>query len=108
MTTLEKSYLTEQVASEARARISDTQTFGTTYYDPSDYIPPRESGTSHLAVVDSTGMAVSLTTTVNLIFGSQVSECMVFRTKQYRLAHPSSFPCDRNLPHPLQSLAHDC
>lgn len=73
VTTLEKLYLTEQVASEARAKISDDATFATTYYDPTDYIPFEEGGTSHLAVIDGSGMAVSLTTTVNLIFGSRVS-----------------------------------
>ena len=84
VTALEKSYLTEQVASEARTRISDDTTFATTYYDPSGYIPFEEGGTSHLAVVDGSGMAISLTTTVNLIFGSRVNELENARSLSYR------------------------
>jgi gamma-glutamyltranspeptidase / glutathione hydrolase len=34
--------------------------------------PARDSGTTHLNIVDADGMAVSLTTTVNLSFGSRV------------------------------------
>lgn len=75
VSTLEKLYLTEPVAAAARAKIVDDATFGVSYYDPSKYTPTRESGTSHIAAVDSTGMSISLTTTVNLIWGSQVSEC---------------------------------
>ncbi|THU82699.1 hypothetical protein K435DRAFT_784523, partial [Dendrothele bispora CBS 962.96] len=41
-------------------------------YDPSNYTILTDHGTSHVATMDSDGMAVSLTTTVNLIWGSQV------------------------------------
>lgn len=34
--------------------------------------PARDQGTTHLCVIDSDGMAVALTTTVNLAFGSRV------------------------------------
>jgi gamma-glutamyltranspeptidase/glutathione hydrolase len=34
--------------------------------------PPRDHGTTHLCVVDADGMVVSLTTTVNLLFGARV------------------------------------
>jgi gamma-glutamyltranspeptidase/glutathione hydrolase len=33
--------------------------------------PPRDHGTTHISVIDSEGMAVSLTTTVNLAFGAR-------------------------------------
>lgn len=71
MSTLEASYLTDAVAAAARAKIVDNATYPLAYYEPTSYTP-REGGTSHLAVVDGDGNAVSLTTTVNLIFGSHV------------------------------------
>jgi gamma-glutamyltranspeptidase/glutathione hydrolase len=76
VTELEAAYLTEEVAAEARAKIVSGETFPVSYYNPSNYYTTREGGTSHLAAVDGNGMAVSLTTTVNLIWGSQVSECL--------------------------------
>jgi gamma-glutamyltranspeptidase/glutathione hydrolase len=73
VTSLEQSYITEDVASLAREKISDEQTFPSSYYTPSGYIPTQEFGTSYLATVDGNGMAISLTTTVNLYWGSRVS-----------------------------------
>jgi gamma-glutamyltranspeptidase/glutathione hydrolase len=35
-------------------------------------IPPKDGGTTHLAVIDAAGNAVSLTTTVNLSFGAKL------------------------------------
>ncbi|GMK55224.1 hypothetical protein CspeluHIS016_0202800 [Cutaneotrichosporon spelunceum] len=73
VSTLEASYLTEEVAAAARALITGNSTHPGTYYNPTNYAPAsKEGGTSHLAAVDGSGMAVSLTTTVNLIWGSQV------------------------------------
>jgi len=74
VTMLENSYLTEEIASLARSKIVQNETFPVGYYNPSNYYPTRESGTSHLATADGTGMSVSLTTTVNLLWGSKVSE----------------------------------
>jgi gamma-glutamyltranspeptidase/glutathione hydrolase len=74
VSSLEASYLTEEVAAAARARIVDDKTFTTSYYNPNLYVPSRESGTSHMASADESGMAVSLTTTINLGWGSRVSE----------------------------------
>jgi gamma-glutamyltranspeptidase/glutathione hydrolase len=73
VSSLEQTYITEDVASLARAKISDNQTHPSAYYTPSGYIPTQEFGTSYLATVDGNGMAISLTTTVNLYWGSRVS-----------------------------------
>lgn len=82
VSSLEQTYVTEDVASLARAKISDNQTYPSSYYTPSGYIPTQESGTSYLATVDGNGMAISLTTTVNLYWGSRVSEYRSHHTFQ--------------------------
>jgi gamma-glutamyltranspeptidase/glutathione hydrolase len=59
-------------AATNRAKISDTTTFNVSYYDPSGLEEPTDSGTSHIVAADSDGMVISMTSTVNDIFGSQV------------------------------------
>ncbi|KDR75924.1 hypothetical protein GALMADRAFT_68202 [Galerina marginata CBS 339.88] len=51
--------------------ITDDQTHPPEYYNPVFDIK-TDHGTSHTSVVDKDGMAVALTSTVNLVFGSQV------------------------------------
>ncbi|KAJ2848252.1 hypothetical protein IWW36_003414 [Coemansia brasiliensis] len=71
------SNLTRQVskefASEIRANISDTQTFDVDHYDP-EYDVLNNHGTTHLSILDKDEMAVSLTSTVNLEFGSRIMD----------------------------------
>lgn len=57
---------------ELRAKISDSRTHNATYYEPKNLISDDPAGTSHLASADASGMSVSLTTTVNTLFGSKV------------------------------------
>ena len=70
----QESMISEQTAKQNRAKISDTRTFNTSYYQPD--IKGLEQlatpGTSHIVTADHTGLSVSLTTTVNLLFGSKV------------------------------------
>ncbi|VDB95949.1 unnamed protein product [Peniophora sp. CBMAI 1063] len=53
------------------ARMTDDRTHEPAYYKPI-FDVPEDHGTSHTSVVDKDGMAASITTTVNLVFGSQV------------------------------------
>ncbi|TDL26123.1 hypothetical protein BD410DRAFT_784163 [Rickenella mellea] len=55
------------------ANITDDTTHPPEYYHPI-YDIHTDHGTSHTSVVDKDGMAVALTSTVNLVFGSQVMD----------------------------------
>ncbi|KAF8824863.1 gamma-glutamyltranspeptidase [Lentinula edodes] len=70
VTELEAYFLTEAVVNETRSKIMDNQTFPVTYYNPENYQVLIDNGTSHMAVIDKDGMAISLTTTVNNFWGS--------------------------------------
>lgn len=62
---------TKREADLKRSNISFDRTHDTDWYQPV-YDVKENHGTMHLSVVDKNGMAVALTSTVNLIFGSQV------------------------------------
>lgn len=66
------SMVSAQTAAEIRSKISDTQTFNVSYYDPKGLESLETPGTSHVVTADHTGLAISLTTTVNLLFGSKL------------------------------------
>ncbi|XWW98958.1 hypothetical protein V2A60_006962 [Cordyceps javanica] len=57
---------------EFRSKISDTKTEGVAYYNPEGIESLDTPGTSHIVAADASGMAVSLTTTINTLFGSRV------------------------------------
>jgi gamma-glutamyltranspeptidase/glutathione hydrolase len=69
---IQESMITEQAAEAIRAKISDIRTFNTSYYEPKNFEQLATPGTSHVVTADHTGLSVSLTTTVNLLFGSKV------------------------------------
>lgn len=62
---------TKAYADTILGNITDDQTHPPEYYKP-EYDVLVDHGTSHSSVVDKNGMAVSLTSTINLIFGSQI------------------------------------
>ncbi|KAF8973301.1 gamma-glutamyltranspeptidase [Flammula alnicola] len=62
---------TKPFAQEILKSITDDRTHPPEYYNPIFDIK-IDHGTSHTSVVDKDGMAVALTSTVNLVFGSQV------------------------------------
>src|SRR3569833_248989 len=72
MQAYEDKMLSEATASEARGKISDLHTLNVSAYDPEGLESLETPGTSHVVAADRSGMAVSLTTTVNLLFGSQL------------------------------------
>lgn len=55
-----------------RDKISDRTTYNVSWYDPKGIESLDTPGTSHVVVADMDGMSISLTTTVNLLFGSQL------------------------------------
>jgi len=64
---------TKEYASSIFPNITDDTTHGASYYHPS-FDVPDDHGTTHTSVFDYDGMAVSLTSTVNLVFGSRVMD----------------------------------
>lgn len=66
------SMLSDEVAAAIRANISDTATHNVSYYNPKGLESLETPGTSYVGAADSTGLAISLTTTINTLFGSQV------------------------------------
>ncbi|KAJ2776581.1 hypothetical protein H4R18_005602 [Coemansia javaensis] len=65
--------ISKPFASAIRANISDSRTFALDHYDP-EYDILNNHGTTHLSVLDEDGMAVSLTSTINLEFGSRIMD----------------------------------
>lgn len=68
----QEGMLSENTSAEIRSKISDFQTLNVSAYDPSGLESLETPGTSHVVTADRSGMAISLTTTVNLLFGSQL------------------------------------
>ncbi|KAF8985330.1 hypothetical protein BGZ46_004895 [Entomortierella lignicola] len=66
-----QNMMSKDTAAYIRGNISDTQTFPVDYYNP-HWGPIDNHGTTHLSTVDENDMAVSLTSTVNLLFGSKL------------------------------------
>ena len=72
LSTYEDEMLSAKSAAEIRGKILDTTTLNVSAYDPSGIESLETPGTSHVVTADADGLAVSLTTTVNLLFGSQL------------------------------------
>ncbi|KAF9917569.1 hypothetical protein BX616_000567, partial [Lobosporangium transversale] len=68
-----QNIISKDTAGKIRANISDDRTFPVEYYNP-HWGPIDNHGTTHLSAVDQDDMAVALTSTVNLIFGSKLMD----------------------------------
>ena len=64
--------LSEKISEEVRHKINDFHTLNVSDYDPTGLEILNNSGTSHVVTADASGLAISLTTTINLLFGSTV------------------------------------
>ncbi|THV05072.1 gamma-glutamyltranspeptidase [Dendrothele bispora CBS 962.96] len=70
-TSIIKLIPTKAFADAIYANMTDDTTHPAEYYNP-EYDVKMDHGTSQVSVVDKSGMAVAVTSTVNLVFGSQV------------------------------------
>jgi gamma-glutamyltranspeptidase / glutathione hydrolase len=72
LTKYQQEMLSANTSAKIRSKISDYHTLNISAYDPRGFESLETPGTSHIVTADASGMAISLTTTVNLLFGSQL------------------------------------
>lgn len=68
----QEQMISDNVTSLIRSKITDSTTHPVAYYDPEGIESLETPGTSHVVTADKSGLAISLTTTINLYFGSRV------------------------------------
>lgn len=71
MSEYQKQMYSNKTAQEVRAKL-DGRALALKDYDPKGLESLETPGTSHIVAMDSSGLAISLTTTINLNFGSKV------------------------------------
>jgi len=71
---VEKMLLSDSWARTVRGIILDNQTQPVEVYDPREIYTTDGQGTSHIVTADKKGMATSMTTTVNLLYGSLIMD----------------------------------
>ncbi|KFH42004.1 Gamma-glutamyltranspeptidase-like protein [Hapsidospora chrysogenum ATCC 11550] len=72
LTEFTRDMISPELGKEIRSKIVDDKTFPLEYYNPKGLESIETPGTSHIVTADGSGMSVSLTTTINLYFGSQL------------------------------------
>lgn len=72
MESFEAKMLMPKTAEKIREKISDDHTRDSSEYNPKCYMQPENHGTSHVVATDASGMSITLTSTVNLLFGSHL------------------------------------
>lgn len=68
----EDMMLSEEKAKEIRGRIRDNETQPVEAYDPKAVYSAESFGTSHIVTTDWSGLTISSTTTINLLFGARI------------------------------------
>ncbi|AEO71500.1 uncharacterized protein THITE_2152403 [Thermothielavioides terrestris NRRL 8126] len=71
-TEYQKELLSDNMAHEIRQRILDNRTQPVEAYDPLSLYNPESHGTSHIVTADASGLTLTSTTTINLLFGAQI------------------------------------
>ncbi|TYJ52700.1 gamma-glutamyltransferase [Cryptococcus floricola] len=82
----------KQWADDVRAKITDDATHSADYYGL-QYDTPIDHGTTHISVADQWGGAASVTSTINLIWGSHVMDSktgIIFNDEQDDFAVPGA------------------
>ncbi|KAL1924535.1 uncharacterized protein VTP21DRAFT_4189 [Calcarisporiella thermophila] len=72
VTEIVHQFLDKDVARKIREHITDNATHGSDWYNPKKFEIASDTGTSQLSAADSIGWAASMTTTINLLWGSRV------------------------------------
>ncbi|KAL3954344.1 hypothetical protein ACCO45_009907 [Purpureocillium lilacinum] len=67
-----KNMISAETGAKIRSKIMDFRTENVSYYDPKGLESKNTPGTSHIVTADASGFSISMTTTVNLLFGSQL------------------------------------
>ncbi|CAI6090181.1 hypothetical protein V2G26_006296 [Clonostachys chloroleuca] len=67
-----RDMVSPEAGEEIRSKISDFRTQNVSWYNPDGLESIETPGTSHVVAADASGLAFSLTTTVNLLFGSKL------------------------------------
>lgn len=68
----QKAMISADTGAETRSKISDFRTLNVSSYNPMGLESLPTPGTSHIVAADASGLAISVTTTINLLFGSQL------------------------------------
>ncbi|KAF3937753.1 Gamma-glutamyltranspeptidase [Dactylella cylindrospora] len=72
MDSYQASMISEATAAEVRSKISYHRTLDVADYNPKGLESLDTPGTAQMSAADKSGLAISLTTTINLLFGSTV------------------------------------
>jgi gamma-glutamyltranspeptidase/glutathione hydrolase len=72
METYQQQMLSDDQARQIRHRILDNQTQPVEAYNPESVYAAESEGTSHIVTADSSGLTVTSTTTINLLFGARI------------------------------------
>ena len=68
----EDAMINETTTTGIRERILDDRTQNVTAYNPKGYEVKENHGTSHIVATDASGLSITLTSTINLLFGSRL------------------------------------